>query len=283
MPPKVGVYPRPGALLEAMPAWWRSRDVVGVKWVSAYPGNRARGRDQVQGLIVLNDPKTGTPLCVMDARAITAARTAAASAFAVQLFGRSTPFTATALLGAGSQAKAHLSALIPLGVIDEVRIYDIHPDRATALASWAHENGLRAAPHAVSTVAEALHAAELIVSCASLGPQRQALKTDDVQAARLMVAIDDDMYVSSDVVAACALFVVDDIRQFNAFRARGEFPGFREPDASLGECVSGDRQDRPADGLVVVSAIGVGIADLVFAAAILDIARSSGRGRRLPS
>lgn len=283
MPTKIGVYPRPGALLEAMPAWWRSRDVVGLKWVSAYPGNRALGRDQIQGLIVLNDPETGAPLCVMDAREITAARTAAVSAFAVQLFERSSTFRATALLGAGAQAKAHLLALIRLGLVHTVRIYDPHPDRATSLASWAQEAGLRAMPQVVSTVAEALDAAELVISCASLGPRRQALKADDVRAARLMVAIDDDVYLSSEIVAACSLFVVDDRRQFSAFRSRGDFAGFREPDASLGDFGSGYPEDRMATGLVVVSAIGVGIADLVFATAVLDRARSSGLGLLLPS
>src|SRR5688572_20845584 len=51
MPPKVGVHPRPGALLHAMPAWLRSSDVVGLKWIAAFPGNSERGMPAINGLI----------------------------------------------------------------------------------------------------------------------------------------------------------------------------------------------------------------------------------------
>src|SRR3972149_621280 len=40
MPPKIGVHPRPGALIHAMPAWLHETDVVGLKWIAAFPDNR---------------------------------------------------------------------------------------------------------------------------------------------------------------------------------------------------------------------------------------------------
>lgn len=281
MPPKIGVHPRPSALLEAMPAWLPSRGVVGLKWISGYPGNRARGRDQIQGLIVLNDPDTGTPLCVMDARQITAARTAAVSAYAVHLLLGSEPVRSVGLLGAGAQAKAHLAALGQLGIAGELRVYDAHQDRAKDLAAWAVENGLSRTAAGVATVSDAVGSSDLLLSCASLGAQRQVLGTRDVEGVRLIVAIDDDVYVSSEIVADCVLFTVDDRSQFAAFRSRGDFAGYRDPEASLAEVAAG--LSVPTDGLLVFTALGVGVADLVFAAAVLDAARVSGVGTRLPS
>ncbi len=55
-------------------------DAAGVKWVSGYPGNQARGLPYINGLLILNDPETGMPLAVMDCVWITAMRTAAATA-----------------------------------------------------------------------------------------------------------------------------------------------------------------------------------------------------------
>src|SRR5688572_15536385 len=67
MPPKIGVHPRPGALLHAMPAWLRDSDLVGLKWIAAFPDNRSRGLPAISGLMVLNDAATGVPTWVMDA------------------------------------------------------------------------------------------------------------------------------------------------------------------------------------------------------------------------
>ena len=52
---------------------------AGVKWVSGFPGNAARGLPYISGLLILNDPETGMPKAVMDATWITAMRTGGAA------------------------------------------------------------------------------------------------------------------------------------------------------------------------------------------------------------
>ena len=79
MPPKPGIHTRPDAFIHAMPAYIPSLEAAGMKWVSGYPGNQARGLPYITGLLVLNDPLTGIPLAVMDATWITAMRTGAAA------------------------------------------------------------------------------------------------------------------------------------------------------------------------------------------------------------
>lgn len=149
MPAKVGVHPRPGALLHAMPAWLRSEDIVGLKWIAAFPGNREQDLPQINGLIVLNNPDTGMPTWVMDAARITAVRTAAVSGVAIRLLAPAY-VERVAILGAGVQARSHaevVSALLPDA---ELVVYDRHADRAEAVAADA-----RSAGHAASVAGNA--------------------------------------------------------------------------------------------------------------------------------
>src|SRR5687767_7075581 len=90
LPPKLGVHPRPqSSHTAAMPALFRGDaasgddDLLGMKWVTAFPANRERGLDAISALVVLNDATTGLPLAILDGAPITAQRTAAVSGVAV--------------------------------------------------------------------------------------------------------------------------------------------------------------------------------------------------------
>lgn len=52
VPVKIGVHPgRPHSFLHAMPAWVTGNRALGMKWISYYPGNLARGFPDSSGLI----------------------------------------------------------------------------------------------------------------------------------------------------------------------------------------------------------------------------------------
>ncbi len=82
----------------------------GLKAICVFPGNAARGMDAHQGFVVLFDGETGEPRALLNASAITAIRTAAASAVATRLLAREDARD-LAIVGAGVQARAHLEAL----------------------------------------------------------------------------------------------------------------------------------------------------------------------------
>src|SRR5262249_40898541 len=84
MPPKIGLHPHPGTFIHAMPAYIPALHACGMKWVSGYPGNAARGLPTIAGLLILNDPDTGLPYAMLDAQWITAIRTAIVSALIVK-------------------------------------------------------------------------------------------------------------------------------------------------------------------------------------------------------
>ncbi len=92
-PTKIGVHPdRPHSFLHAMPAWVSGGGgALGVKWISYYPGNSARGWPDSSGLIVLNDPEHGLPVAIMEGMWITLVRTASCAAVAARHCARGEP------------------------------------------------------------------------------------------------------------------------------------------------------------------------------------------------
>lgn len=85
VPTKIGVHPHhPGSFLHAMPAWAGDSRALGMKWVSYFPGNFDRGMEDSTGIIILNDPEHGHPVCIMEGMHVTFLRTAACAAVAVR-------------------------------------------------------------------------------------------------------------------------------------------------------------------------------------------------------
>lgn len=290
MPPKVGVHPRPGALLHAMPAWFRPDDLVGMKWVSAYPGNSACGVPAINGLIVLNDAPTGLPTCVMDASRITTARTSAVSGVAFRLFAPAGARRA-AILGAGVQARGHLAHLTRLLPGGELRIYDRHHQRAAAVANEAVRAGFGDA-QASSSAREATRDADVILTVGALGSHTQVMGIGWVRPGALVVAVDFATYVAASLAREARAFVVDDRSQFLAYRDSGSFEGYPEPTGTLGEKLAagerghasdhGDRGSADDAWPVVVTHLGVGLADVLFAEAVRRTAEERGIGTVLP-
>ena len=97
--------------------------------------------------------------------------------------------------------------------------------------------------------------------------------TDDA----VVVAVDYATYVSASVARDAALFVVDQREQFLANREARNFDGYPDPDTTIGEAILAG-VGRPVTGRVVVSHLGVGLADLVFADAIVRQATELGLG-----
>lgn len=122
-----------GHMFGVMPGALGEADMFGAKLVSVYPENFAQGRSSHQGVVVLFDPASGAPVCVADAGAITAIRTAAASAVATDALARPDA-TRLAILGYGEQAAAHLRAIRHVRTITAVTVWGRDPARAAAFA-----------------------------------------------------------------------------------------------------------------------------------------------------
>jgi len=98
---------RPGrdATLLLMPAWTTTAGgFLGCKLVTVFPDNAKLGSPSLHGLYVLLSGETGEPLAMLDGRALTAWRTAAASALAARYLARADA-SHLLMVGAGALAR----------------------------------------------------------------------------------------------------------------------------------------------------------------------------------
>jgi ornithine cyclodeaminase/alanine dehydrogenase-like protein (mu-crystallin family) len=280
MPLKMGVHPRPNSVIAAMPAWSRSRDVLGVKWIATYGNNPAQGLPLIDALIILSDPDTGRPTHLLNGRSITAARTAAVTGVAVRLLG-ARGARSVAILGAGTQGRSHAALLLALLPEAGARIHDHHPERAEALAGWLRAKG-RAAM-AAADVPDALRDAEVVVSVTGVAPGSQSMQLEWLRPDALVVAVDADAQAPAALASSASAFLVDDRARFLAYLGDGAFPGYPTPSDTLGEALLARRsRDDLSSGRVLVSPLGFGMADVLFADAVCRGADARGVGSLLP-
>ena len=128
------------------------------------------------------------------------------------------------------------------------------------------------------TAEAAITGADVVITMVSFGPDRQTVPADAFAAARLVVAVDYDMCLPAAVARDSALFLVDETGQFLANRAAGVFAGYPDPAGIIGEHLDASRPD----GTLVVTHLGVGLADIVFGDAFLRNAEERGLGLLLP-
>jgi ornithine cyclodeaminase/alanine dehydrogenase-like protein (mu-crystallin family) len=121
----------PGGFLGLMPAL--TPEGLGLKAVTFYPSNADRGIPTHMATIFLVDPRTGTPLAIMDGRLITEMRTAAVSAAATKLLA-APDSKILAILGSGVQALSHVQALRLVRRFEEVRVWSPTKEHAKQFA-----------------------------------------------------------------------------------------------------------------------------------------------------
>ena len=126
---------------------------------------------------------------------------------------------------------------------------------------------------------EAIRDADVVITGISFGPMRQTMGPDAFQGHALVVAIDYDMCCAADVAREADLFLVDERAQFLAIQATGPFAGYPVPRATIGEALVAGTTRPP--GRVLVTHLGVGLADVIFGAAITARARELGLGTEL--
>lgn len=131
-PPKVGIYPRPGAFTHAMPAYLPTKDLAGTKIISVYPGNDALGLPSANGVIVMTDAETGMATSAVDAAWITSARTAMVSMVDVAYLANPAPVFG--IVGStGATGRAHLEAIAAIYPGSRVLVGSRSPGRLEAL------------------------------------------------------------------------------------------------------------------------------------------------------
>ncbi|HET6713495.1 MAG TPA: ornithine cyclodeaminase family protein [Actinomycetota bacterium] len=272
-PPKPAVRPREDAFINAMPAYLGGSDRVGIKWVSGFEQNRAKGLPYIYGVFVLTDAETGRPLALIDGGWITEMRTAGVSGVVM----RHVPDEARvlAIVGAGVQGRRHLQLLLEQRPgIEQVRVFDAVPDASRALLALAGDReGIVA-----TDARDALDGSDLVVTVVTV-PLEPRLDAANTHPDAVLLPVDYDDALGAEAANASSLYVVDEPGQYASVSDR-HWDGFRDPDGELADVVAGTLA-VPTSGRRVFLDMGIAMDDVALGALCYDRAVERGIGRTI--
>jgi ornithine cyclodeaminase/alanine dehydrogenase-like protein (mu-crystallin family) len=281
--------PDAAGFLGLMPGWRGPRAGDGtaafaLKAVCVMPGNPARGLDAHQGLVTLFDGETGQPRAILDASAITEVRTAAVTAVATRVLSRPDART-LAIIGAGTQARAHLTALLPARAFEQVRVYA--PTQAHARALIEHARPAGAELSVAPSAQDALRDADVVVTATS--SREPVLRRGWLKPGAHLNAVGASTprarELDTATVADSALFcdsresLRNEAGEFQLAVAEGLIAGEEHVRAELGEVLAGTAAGRRDPGeLTLFRSLGLAIEDLAAAETAVAAARAAGLG-----
>jgi len=126
--------PDGSGILGLMPGYLGEPRSFGLKVVSVMPGNHGTPYDSHQGVVMLFGLEHGEPLAIIDATAITAIRTAAASGAATDVLARPDAGD-LAIIGSGAQARSHIPAMRAVRKLRRVRVWSRSREHAERFAA----------------------------------------------------------------------------------------------------------------------------------------------------
>ncbi|WP_375208119.1 ornithine cyclodeaminase family protein [Hyphococcus sp.] len=271
-----------GALFGVMPGAMGEVGIFGAKLVSVFPGNFELGKSSHQGVVVLFEAEGGAPVCVVDAGAVTAIRTAAASAAATDALARPDAST-LALMGYGEQAYTHARAMCEVRELQEVRIWGRSAERAAALAGRL-ETDLDVKVYAASSAEAAVAGADIICTVTSARDpvlkRRWVAPGTHVNAVGSSFAgpaeIDNDLVKDARFIADSRQGVISQGGEFLRAKAAGLVDDAHIA-AEIGKVFSGEAQGRrSADEITVYKSLGHIVQDLIAAALLMKVMDKAG-------
>jgi ornithine cyclodeaminase/alanine dehydrogenase len=278
MPPKPGVYPGGGSFLQAMPASIPDLKSVGIKWVSAFPQNPAKGLPYISGLVIYNDFETGLPLAVMDCVWITAKRTGAASAISARHLARPES-SVMGMLGCGVQGRSHVEAMKESFPLKKVMAYDLNEDAKNKFAAEISAKfDLEVIP--AKSPREAVSGCDIVVTAGPMSKTPHAtIQSGWLEAGAFASLVDYDSYWQPAAMHEADKFCTDDRAQFQATRQGGYFPDIPEIHADLGELSTGKKPGRETpEERTMTANLGLALNDMAVAPLIYRKAKDMGIG-----
>lgn len=263
----------PGALGETAP--------FGAKLISVFPDNFEKGLQSHQGLVVLFDPRSGAPVCVVHAGEVTAIRTAAASAVATDALARPGA-SRLAVLGYGEQAATHARAISKVRALSHITVWGRSSERAGEFAArMTAELGL--VVEVAAEVRAAVSQADIV--CTVTNAKEPVLLGEWVQPGTHLnlvgssfagpVEVDNDLVVRSRFVADSRQGVLRQGAEFLRAKEAGLI-GDEHIVAEIGEVLCGAIPGRRSDEeITVYKSLGHVVQDLASAWALYSQAEEA--------
>lgn len=158
-----------------MPAW-KAHENMGVKLVSIWPGNSAKGQSAVSAVYVLISCEDGNPVAVIDGTELTLRRTAATAALAARILARKNSET-LAILGTGSLSAPMVAAHASIMNFKTILVWGRNPKKAQSVVDSLASQGITA--QASSDLQATLAQADVV--CAASTANAPFIRSDWVQ------------------------------------------------------------------------------------------------------
>lgn len=277
--------PEARGLLGLMPAFRTGEHgAFGIKAICVFPENPANGKDAHQGAVMLFSRETGEMLALMNASEITAIRTAAVSAVATRLLAREDA-QQLAIVGAGVQARTHLTALSSVRSIRHASVACRNIEHAEQLAREVQPQ-FSFPIEPVRTNEEAVRGADLIVTAtSSLEP---VINKDWISPGAHLNAIGthspNSREIDSATMAAARIFTD---RRESALNEAGDYllaakEGLVTSESivgEIGELLIGTKSGRTsATEITLFKSLGLAIEDVATANYLYNKARTESAG-----
>jgi len=275
-------------VLAVMPAHVRASPAAiggsGLKVVSVRPDNPSLGQPAHVGMVMVFDPKTGSPAAMMSGAAVTALRTAAASAAATDALARPDA-SVLAILGAGVQARAHLEAISVVRPPSTVRIWNHQPEQ---FSSWARTR-VPVPVQVCSSPAEAVDGADII--CTTTAATQPLLSRSDVSAGAHINAVGSSFptarEISGDLVGASRIVVdaLSSARQESGdllMAVREGFLDLDRVDTEIGQVLAGRSPGRHSSSdITLFVSLGLAVQDVMTGLVVHERAQAEGVGTQV--
>jgi len=278
--------PAANGLALFMPAFIPGLDALGAKVVTVYPDNPARhSLPNVLGTIILLDPETGAPICVMEAGYLTAMRTGAVSGLATKHLARENASVHT-LVGTGVQGRTQAWAVATARKLERCFVYSIDPpEKQKAFAAGVAE--LTGVPTEIADTLEDAIAESDIVTLATSAHQpiisgewfREGTHINGIGShAPGVRETDTNTILRSKVVC-------DSLQACKAEAGDLQIPveegvwNWNDAYGELGDVVAGKIPGREsAEEITFFKSVGLALQDLATASYVLHEARVRGMG-----
>lgn len=271
-----------------MPAYLEEMDTASLKIINIFPHNIDNGIPSSPAQVLLIDGKTGLVTAVLDGTYVTQLRTGAASGAAFDVLAKK-DCRIGALIGTGGQAPTQLEAMLAARKLEEVRVYDMNPERTKAFAEQMQEElkayGTRIVAAASSD--EAIDDADLIITVTpSSKPVFDGTKVKQGATISCVGAYQHHMQEMDPAILPRASKIYFDSREAvlsesgdilipleEGIITEKDFTGDLG-DVLLGKVVGRENDDE----IIVFETVGVAAQDLVAAKEIYDKAVEAGVG-----
>jgi len=261
--------------------------LAGVKIVGDYVDNYRLGLPSEMALLNLFNPRTGMPVALLDATAITEMRTGAMTALGAKHLG---PKGARVLGHIGARGSAYWNVRLLDRHFDfaEIRVHSLRPESRTAFAERLTRD-LDKPVRAVDSWQACLEGADIQVEASRLTAPEPLFRTAWVKPGNLVVPYGTISAVELSLTDVMDKVVVDDwgqcrAGQLGSLRAHVEAGKLSEATlhAELCQIVAGARPGRErAEETILFWHRGLSLSDIALGAAMLDKARRLGIGRLL--